>query len=94
MPKPKAAPKLQGAGGERGGSRCRSTWRLIEPLWHALMTAEEEEEEEVRIDPVQQALANYSIINVNPWEPEKPCAPAQLHNKLAPRSAAVQDYAS
>ena len=64
------------------------------PLWHAQKTAKAEEKEEVKIDPVQQALANYSIINVNPWEPEKPCAPAQLHNKLAPRSAAVQDYAS
>ena len=34
--------------------------------------AEAEKTDEVKLDPVKQALAKYSIIGVNPWEPEKP----------------------
>ncbi len=46
---------------------------------HAQKTVKSEEKEEVQIDPVKQALANYSIIGVNPWEPEKPCVPSAMH---------------
>ncbi len=50
-------------------------------LLHAQKTAKAEEKKEVQIDPVQQALANYSIIGVNPWEPEKQCVPSAVHYK-------------
>ena len=45
------------------------------PLCAAQETAKKEAETKeggVKLDPVKQALAKYSIINVNPWEPQKP----------------------